>query len=131
MAEYLSPEWVHEVAAAVDESSEVGQASIGIRLAVDVVVGGGGYSITICDGTVVVRSGRAAQADLQLIQDPLAATAIARGDLNAQRAFVDGTVRLVGRADQFIAARPVLEAVDRATEVVRKRTTYAPEVTRA
>ena len=125
MAEYLSPEWIREVAGAVAGSTEVGQAAVGVCLAVDVVVGSAGYCMTISDGTVEVQGGRSARADLQLIQEPAIAVAIARGELNAQRAFVDGTVRLVGRADQFIAARGVLEAVDRATEGVRQRTSYA------
>jgi len=124
MAQYLSPEWIDEVAHAVAESDEVGHASVGVRLAVEVVVGAAGYCLTISDGAVVVSPGRCAQADLQLVQEPETAVGIARGKLNAQRAFVDGAVRLVGPADRFIAARAVLEAVDRATEPVRKRTSY-------
>ncbi|MCU1345772.1 MAG: hypothetical protein JWL70_2038 [Acidimicrobiia bacterium] len=125
MAEYLSPEWIQELATAVAESPEVGPASAGVHLGVDIVVGVTSYSMTISDGVVQVQPGRAAHADMELVQDLGTAVAIARGELNAQRAFVDGSVRLIGRADQLIAARPVLEAVDRATEGVRRRTSYA------
>src|SRR3954451_1308422 len=98
MAEYLSPEWIDELARAVAESDEVRQASAGVHLAVDVVVGGGGYCMTITDGTVEIAPGRCERADLQLLQDPHTAVGIARGQLTAQRAFVDGAVRLVGPA---------------------------------
>jgi hypothetical protein len=126
MAEYLSPEWIDELGAAISDSAEVGRASVGVRLGVDVRVGPVGYCLVINDGVVAVQAGRGgAAADIALVQDRATAVAIAQGELNAQRAFVDGTVRLEGRADQLIAARAVLEAVDHATAAVRQRTTYA------
>lgn len=97
MAQFLSPEWV----AALAEASAGATAPDGVRLVLQQIVvdGDGGevaYAVRITDGTVTVEPGRVADADVTFTQDLATATAIARGQLPAQAAFLAGDLRVGG-----------------------------------
>ena len=47
------------------------------------------------------------------------------GEINAQSAFMTGRLRVRGDMEKLIAAQPAIEALDKALEGARARTTYA------
>lgn len=121
MVAFLSDEWIAELGAAAHKV----EGPEGVDLTVQqVVVAEDGtrveYAIRIADGAISVVPGRTEAADVTITQDRTTAERIARGQLSAQTAFMDGRLRIggdlrsiVGRAlgiaqleDVFAAARP-------------------------
>jgi putative sterol carrier protein len=115
VAEFLSAEWLSELDAAARSAS----APADLRLVVQqVVVDDDGaelasYAVRIADGAVQVTPGRADDADVTFTQDQATAAAIARGELAAQRAFLDGHLRVGGDLTRVLdGARQLLGLVD-------------------
>ncbi len=115
MAEFLSAEWLSELDAAAGAAS----APADLRLVVQqVVLGDDGtelaaYAVRITDGAVQVIPGRAPDADVTFTQDRATAAAIARGELAAQRAFLDGHLRVGGDLTRVLdASRQLVGVVD-------------------
>lgn len=67
------------------------------------------WHVVLDEGTVRVESGPAAEPTLRLTSDSVTADAIHRGELSAQRAFLDGNLRIDGDLRALLAARPVLD----------------------
>jgi putative sterol carrier protein len=97
VAEFLTPEWVSALADAA-----VGvDAPPDVQLVIQQVVVEDGapevaYALRIGGGAVRVTAGRAGDADVTFTQDRATASAIARGELSAQAAFLDGRLRVGG-----------------------------------
>jgi len=121
---YLSDEWIEAVARTVAEADELRTPAAG-SLVVDHVVGDDAYHVTVGPGGVRVGKGRAERADVVITQDHETAAAIARGELNAQQAFISGRVRFRGDVDRLIAAQAVFAALDRLLAPVRAVTVHA------
>jgi putative sterol carrier protein len=73
---------------------------------------------------VALGAGPAPRVDLRLTTDYPTAAAIAAGDLAAQRAFVEGRLRVGGDLSLLIAHQRALAAVEDALAGVRARTTF-------
>ncbi|HET8619756.1 MAG TPA: SCP2 sterol-binding domain-containing protein [Acidimicrobiales bacterium] len=126
---YLSPAWIDAAGAAVAGDGPLGAALAGITLTVEQVVTGGPdgdvtWSLGVDDGKVALIPGPAARSDLRLTTDYATAAAVAAGELGAQRAFVEGRLRVGGDLSLLITHQRALAAVDDALAGVRARTTY-------
>lgn len=115
MAEFLSPEWLSEL----DVAARAATAPADLRLVIQqVVVGPDGaelaaWAVRIADGAVHVAPGHADDADVTFTQDRDTAAAIARGELAAQRAFLDGHLRVGGDLTRVLdASRQLVGVVD-------------------
>ena len=115
MAEFLSPAWIADLDAAAGGAT----APQDLRLVVQqVVVDEDGhevaaYAVRIADGRVRVEAGRAADADVTFTSARPTAAAVARGELSAQRAFLDGDLRVGGDLARVLdAARQLTGVVD-------------------
>jgi hypothetical protein len=135
---YLSPEWIEAAGDAVATDDRLAAALTGVTLTVEQVVhepggddgdpAGTGVPVTwhvaIDDGKVSLAAGPAAQADLRFTTDRATAAGIASGDLSAQRAFVEGRLRVGGDLSRLVAHQRAIAAVDDALAPVRARTTF-------
>jgi putative sterol carrier protein len=102
-------------------------ATSGIRLTVEQVVIGGPrgttcWHITIDDGKVGLADGPAMEPDLRFTTDYATAAKIAAGELGAQRAFVEGRLRVGGDLGALIRHQKALSTIDDALAAVRART---------
>src|SRR5437773_4483230 len=101
MALYLSAEWLAEAHAAVSTSESLRAATADVALVVQQEVTGGpngdtAYHVVVDHGAVSVVPGRAAEPDVTFTEDHATATAIGRGELSAQAAFMIGKLRVGG-----------------------------------
>jgi hypothetical protein len=125
--EYLSPAWLEAAGRAVADNGSLGRVTAGVRLTVEHVVVDGPWGtvrwhITIDDGDVRFLAGPATEPDLRFTTDYATATEIAAGSLGAQRAFVEGRLRVGGDLTQLIRHQKALSTVEDALAGVRART---------
>jgi SCP-2 sterol transfer family len=128
---YLSPEWIAAAGRAVAGDDRLRAALAGVALVVEQrVTGGPGdvvWHLTIGPDGVALCPGPAdpdRPADLRLTTDYATAAAVASGTIGAQRAFVEGRLRVGGDLSLLMAHQRALAAVDDALAPVRARTTY-------
>jgi hypothetical protein len=125
--EYLSPDWLDAARRAVADDASIGRATAGVRLTVEHVAidGPGGtvrWHIAIDDGDVRLAEGPAVEPDLRFTTDYATASQIATGSLGAQRAFVEGRLRVGGDLTLLIRHHKALSTVDDALAGVRAGT---------
>ncbi len=126
---YLSPEWMDEASRAVaaDDSPRPALAGVTLTIEQTVVDGPDGptsWHVTITDGRLAFTAGPADEADVRITTDRATAVAIAGGELAAQRAFVEGRLRVGGDLSLLIAHQRAVATVDDVLAPVRARTTY-------
>jgi hypothetical protein len=126
---YLSPDWIDAAGRALAADGRLGTALVGVTLTVEQVVTGGPdgpvtWHLAISDGKVALAAGPAPRADVRLSTDYPTAAGVAACDLAAQRAFVEGRLRIGGDLSLLIAHQRALAAVDDALAPVRAETTY-------
>ncbi len=126
---YLSPEWLDAAGAALaaDESLAVALADVTftVEQAVDGTPDGTvRWHVTIAAGKVALTPGPAAHPDVRFTTTYPVAAAVARGEQAAQRAFIDGGLRVGGDLSLVIAHHRALAAIDDALAPVRAATTY-------
>lgn len=124
MAGFLTPEWIAEL----DALARTAQVPDDLRLVVQQVVtdpaGDTSYAIAIADGTLSVHPGVDPDAQVTFRQDRATATAIARGELSAQVAFLDGRLRLGGDLTTVLSDAAALASLDDVFAQVRAQTTW-------
>jgi hypothetical protein len=127
---YLSPEWFDAAGDALAADGALTDALTGISLTIEQVVGGspagtaGSWHLAIDHGRVTLVAGPASTPDLRFTTSYETATQIASGALAAQRAFVEGRLRVGGDLALLITHQRAVAAVDDALASVRARTTY-------
>lgn len=114
---------------ALAEDGELAAALDGITLAVEQVVDGGPdggvrWLLDIRDGRVDLVPGPAGRADLSFTTSYATAAQIAAGTLSAQRAFIEGRLKVGGDLSLLISHQRAVAAVDDALAPVRAQTTY-------
>jgi hypothetical protein len=124
--QYLSPDWMEAAGRAVADDASLGRATAGVRLTVEHVAIDGPrgtvrWHITIDDGDVRLVEGPAVDPDLRFTTDYATATRIATGRLGAQRAFVEGRLRVGGDLTLLIRHHKALSTIDDALAGVRGR----------
>jgi putative sterol carrier protein len=130
---YLSPEWIDAAADAIATDDDLPATLAGITLTIEQAVeeapdaGPDGivtWHITVADGKVALVPGPATDPDLRFTTSYETAALIASGKLPAQRAFVEGRLRVGGDLSLLITHMRAVAAVDDALAPVRARTTY-------
>jgi SCP-2 sterol transfer family len=130
---YLSPEWIEAAADAIAADDDLPATLAGVTLTVEQVVedapdagpdGTVTWHITVADGKVALVAGPATEPDLRFTTSYETAAAVASGELPAQRAFVEGRLRVGGDLSLLITHMRAVAAVDDALAPVRARTTY-------
>jgi putative sterol carrier protein len=126
---YLTQEWLDAAQHAVEADAALANATKDVQLTVQQVVTGGpdgdaSYHVSIDDGTVRVVTGEASNATVTFIQNWDTATAISRGDLSAQGAFMTGLIRVRGDLPKLVEHGGVFGGVDDVLADLRTQTTY-------
>jgi putative sterol carrier protein len=80
--------------------------------------------VAIDNGTVRVVTGEASNATVTFIQNWDTATAISRGELSAQGAFMTGRIRVRGDLPKLVEYGNVFGGVDDVFADLRMQTTY-------
>ena len=130
VAKYLSQEWLDDLDRAAQATDLVRAVAPDLVFVVEHEVteapeGIVRYHIAFDRGTARLRAGPAAGADACFTEDHATAVAVSSGEINAQSAFMTGRLRVRGDMEKLIAAQPAIEALDKALEEARARTTYA------
>jgi putative sterol carrier protein len=128
VVQYLSDEWMQEAGRALAGSQELSAATEGADLAIryDVKGAPGGkrsYVLRARDGSVSLEPGDA-EATVGFELDYDTAAAIARGELSAQAAFMQGTLKLTGDVTVLIRHHQLLDGLGDALGELRARTEY-------
>lgn len=123
MVRYLSDEWLVEAAAALEGAPALSSSvTVGYR-----VEGGPDgdrrYRIASRPDGLVLEPGDD-DADVTLIQPWETACAVARGTRSAQRAFLDGDVRIAGDVRAVLGLAPELASIEDRLAGLRSRTEY-------
>ncbi len=129
MPRFLSPEWIAEVDRAAAADGSLAAATADVRLVVQQVVtdtpdGEVRYHVDVDHGSVRVRPGDAAAADVTFRQDWQTAVAMSTGEVPAQHAFVQGRLRVDGDVQALVRHQGAFADLDAAFDDVRARTTY-------
>lgn len=127
---YLSLDWIDAVAAAVAADDTLralaAEHTIGVtQIVTDGPEGTVTYHLSVRDGVASVGAGPAEVEDVRMEQSWETAVAVATGSMNAQKAFIEGRIRLTGDQQALIGAQPVFGALDAVFRAVRARTDYA------
>ncbi len=127
MARFLSTAWFARLGELTEPASRSSQAGDGlvleqvVRRAPEGVVR---YHVVIDDGQSRVVLGAAPSPDVTFTSDYATASAIARGDLPAQTALVEGRLRVRGDMSRLGQRAPDLAAIDPIPPPLRAETTY-------
>lgn len=126
---YLSPEWLDAAHDALAADDALAGALSGVTITVEQTVDGSPdgtvrWHVAVDDGKVALTPGPAVRPDVRFTTSWATAVAIARGELAAQRAFVEGDLRVGGDLTVLIAHQRAVAAVDDALAALRAVTTY-------
>ncbi len=129
MVQYLSDEWMDEANAAlaanpisIDPTDEER-----VLLQYDVTGGPGGkrrYAVVFADGAVTLDPGTHKDASASFTLDYDVAVQIARGELSAQAAFMQGSLKLGGDVMVLVRQHALLDGLDDVLADLRSRTEY-------
>ncbi|MEI2700249.1 MAG: SCP2 sterol-binding domain-containing protein [Microthrixaceae bacterium] len=126
MVQYLSDEWLDEAGSAL-AATTVGTGEEPVVLQYEVTAAPGGkrtYSLTFDDGHVVLAKGSRKDATTSFSLDYDVAVAVARGELSAQTAFMQGRLKLGGDVMMLVRQHHLLDGVTDALADLRDRTEY-------
>ena len=129
MPRYLTQEWLDAAQRAVDADTTLAAATADVALTVQQVVTGGpdgdaAYHVVVDHGTVRVVNGESTDPTVTFMQNWETATAIGRGELSAQGAFMTGLIRVRGDLPKLVEHGSVFGGVDDVFAELRTQTTY-------
>lgn len=104
MAPFLTTEWIDELDAAAAAVPIAALPALCVEHVVDEFV----YHVAYEAGRARFRIGEARQPTVRITTDRATATSIARGELSAQRAFMNGLLRVDGDTLTLANAQPSL-----------------------
>jgi hypothetical protein len=126
---YLSDDWIAALGEAVRDDGDLAHTAADADLVVqqtvtdpaadDVV-----YRLQMRKGTVAVLPGPDPEATVHLTSDRATAAAIARGELAAQDAFMQGRLRIGGDVTALLAHQAVFAGIADIARSVRDRTEW-------
>lgn len=120
---YLSTEWIEQANKAVEGGAgSDGDSAIGF-VVTNGPDGDRSYSIVLGTDSAGVVEG-AESAGVTLTMDWNLAASIAQGNASAQRAFLDGQIRLGGDARVLLGNSEAMAEIDRRLAKLRKLTVY-------
>jgi putative sterol carrier protein len=128
MPRFLSDAWIDALDVALRNDEQARRVGGSARICIGQVVTGTPhgdvrYEVRVGDGTIRVVPG-IDLADVTFTQDHDTAMSIARGELGAQAAFMDGRVRIGGDLELLMEHAPALTGLDEALARARAGTTY-------
>ncbi|MBS1837839.1 MAG: SCP2 sterol-binding domain-containing protein [Actinobacteria bacterium] len=128
MVAYLSDEWFEVAGQALANSTELAERTAEVDLAIAYEVSGapGGkvvYTLRFDHGTTTLANG-VSDAPVSFSLDYDTASEIARGDVAAQAAFMQGRLKLVGDVNVLIRDGAVLDGVADALGSLRTDTEF-------
>lgn len=111
---FLSPEWLSEVTTALENHQGFQEAVRGIEMGIQFNVldgpfGDTGYHLAIAPQAVTIALGVREDLDITINQNYETATAIMRGDLNVQAAFITGKIKVSGNLAKLMVHRAGVE----------------------
>jgi hypothetical protein len=125
--EYLSPAWLDAAAALVAADPGLAAAARAHRLVVEYTVeapagspdGAVTYHLRLADGAAALVVGGAPDADVRFRCDRTTAAAVATGALGAQRAFMEGRLRIGGDVRTIVEAQAALAGLTDVLAAIR------------
>jgi putative sterol carrier protein len=116
---YLSPEWIEEYNAVLAKDDAVRAAVKGKSAALQMVVSGSPqgevrYWLRIADGSASAGLGDLDGADVTISQSYETSAAVAQGELDGQKAFTQGKVKIQGKMMKMMQLRGPLAQVQTA-----------------
>ena len=120
MARFLSTEWVAALDAAAAALTVDDQTSLCVEYVVDRFT----YHVTYAAGRVHFHNGAAPAPTVRLVVDRDTGSAVARGALSAQRAFMNGLLRIEGDTLALADALPALRLLGDTFAAVRASTEW-------
>ena len=117
MVKFLTEEWGDKVREALGSSEAVQNAVKGVNLTIQQVVtdvpdqGEVKYWTKFNDGAIDGGIGEAADADVTIAQSYETASAMNRGELNAQAAFMQGKLKVTGNMGKLLQHQGAIQAL--------------------
>jgi putative sterol carrier protein len=126
---YLTQDWFDAAQRAFTADTSLANASTEIVLTVQQVVTGGPdgditYHVVVDRDTVRIAPGESSEPTVTFIQSWDTASAIGRGELSAQGAFMTGLIRVRGDLPRLVEHGNVFGGVDDVLADLRRQTTY-------
>ena len=120
---YLSQEWVDQYNAALAGDEAVHAALKGKSAALQMVISGAPqgdvrYWLRIADGDASTGLGDAADADVTISQSYETSAQVNSGELDGQKAFMQGKVKISGKMLKMMQLRSPLEKVQAALNTI-------------
>lgn len=127
--QYLSDEWMQAADEALRADDALCEAASGAELTVQYDVSGapGGarkYALTVVDGTVGIDPGAHPDAPVSFSLDYDTAAEIARGEVAAQAAFMQGRLKLGGDVTVLVRQHALFDRMGDALGDLRDRTEF-------
>ncbi len=129
MVQYLSDEWIERAGRELAADTKLAESASDADLTIQYEVAGapGGkraYALRFDHGTVGLEPGPHPDAPVSFALDYDTAAAIARGDLSAQAAFMQGVLKLGGDVTVLIREHALLGALEDALGELRSDTEF-------
>lgn len=105
MPEFLSDQWFTDLAARAEAATAPADLDLTIDQVIDDTTS---WRTTIAGGAVTIDRTPRGEPDVHIVTDRAAAVAIRAGSLSAQRAFLDGRLRIGGDIAALMAHREAL-----------------------
>lgn len=130
---YLSDEWLEQAGTALATNQELSQRSAELDVKIGYLVpdapsGKVAYTVSLDHGTVALTPGAAGKlvdpAPVSFELNYATAAAIAKGELSAQAAFMQGSLKLVGNVDVLIRDGAALDGITDALADLRASTDF-------
>lgn len=129
MVQYLSDEWIQRAGEALsgDDALAAATAEMELSIAYEVTGAPGGkrsYTVTIDRGAVSLTTDSGVEPSVTFGLDYDTAAEIARGDLAAQAAFMQGRLKLGGDVNVLIRQHAAIDGLTDALAGLRSETEY-------
>ena len=114
MSKYLSQEWVQEVTSTLSQhqgfKNAIGDADLGIQFSTsDAPHGETDYYLATSDGNATMALGTLENADVTVKLSYDTATAISKGELNVQTAFMTGKLKVSGNLAKLMMHQAAIQ----------------------
>jgi putative sterol carrier protein len=126
---YLSDEWATAATEALNSNDSFKNAINNVTLSVQQNVTGGpdgdtGYFMKLDGGNAQMAIGQAENPDVTIGQDYATAVAIAKGELNAQNAFMTGKLKVSGNMAKLMQHQGAFAGLEGALKPLQDQTEY-------
>lgn len=113
---FLSEDWINEVNATLASNEEYQAATAGVDLGLQFEVTDGPegtvqYAVSMKDGSTSFALGADENADATIRNSYETATAVSRGDINTQAAFISGKLKVEGNLAKIMMNQAALTSL--------------------